>query len=144
MGAVSVWRPFKELERLARTWEARFPRITLEPMEGEFTPPIETYTENGLFVVRADVPGLAPEDLDLRVFQNVLIITGERKREKEVKEENYLRREVCYGTFERRVDLPDTANTEKVKAQFKNGVVEIALPLAKKLGAKKIPLEIEH
>jgi len=71
----------------------------------------------------ADVPGLEPKDIELNVLQNVLTIRGTRKSEKEIKEENYLRREVSYGAFERRMSLPEGAMTDKVKANFKNGVV---------------------
>ena len=94
-------------------------------------------------MVRADVPGLEPKDIEINVLQDVLTIKGERKSEKEVKKENYLRREVSYGAFERRMSLPQGAMTDKVKANFKNGVVEVTIPLAKEMGAKKIPLEIE-
>jgi len=145
MGALSLWRPFRDLERLARSWEARFPTFAeeFEAGEKEFALPIESYIKDGNLVVRADVPGLEPKDIEINVLQNVLTIKGERKSEKEIKEENYLRREVSYGAFERRLNLPEGAVTDKVKANFKNGVVEVTIPLAKEVGAKKIPLEIE-
>jgi HSP20 family protein len=145
MDALSLWRPFRDLERLARTWESRFPRVfeEFEEEEKEFAPPIESYVRDGNLVVRADVPGLEPKDIEINVLQDVLTIKGERKSEKEVKKENYLRREVSYGAFERRLSLPEGAMTDKVKANFKNGVVEVTIPLTKEVGAKKIPLEIE-
>jgi HSP20 family protein len=145
MGALSLWRPFRDLERLARSWETRFPSFSqeFEEAEKEFAPPIESYVRDGNLVVRADVPGLEPKDIEINVLQDVLTIKGERKSEKEVKKENYLRREVSYGAFERRMSLPQGAMTDKVKANFKNGVVEVTIPLAKEVGAKKIPLEIE-
>jgi len=145
MGALSLWRPFRDLERLARNWESRFPSFSqeFEEAEKEFAPPIESYVRNGNLVVRVDVPGLEPKDIEINVLQNVLTIKGERKGEKEVKQENYLRREVSYGAFERRMNLPEGAMTDNVKANFKHGVVEVTIPLAKEVGAKKIPLEIE-
>ena len=80
----------------------------------------------------------------MSVIGNVLTIKGERKDEKEVKKENYFRREVSYGAFERHITLPEGAQTDKVKATFKNGVVEVTMPIAKEAGAKKIPLESAH
>lgn len=144
MGALSLWRPFRDLERLARTWESRFPSLLeeFEEAEEEFAPPVESFVKNGNLVVRADVPGLEPKDIEVSVLHNVLTIKGERKSEKEVKKEDYLRREICYGAFERRMSLPEGAATDKVKANFKNGTIEISIPLAKEVAGKKIPLEV--
>jgi HSP20 family protein len=75
------------------------------------------------------------------VLGNVLTIKGERKNEKEVKKDDYLRREVSYGSFERRMTLPEGTATEQVKAAFKNGVLEITLPLAKAAVARKVAIE---
>ena len=144
MGALSAWSPFRELERIARRWESPLPRL-FEDFEDShddaFTPAVESYVKDGNLVVRADVPGLEPKDLDVSILGNVLIVKGERKSEKEVKKEDYLRREVSYGSFERRMSLPEGAATDKVKANFKNGVLEITVPLAKETVAKKVQIE---
>ncbi len=145
MGALLPWRPFRELERWARDFESRFPRFfeEIEEAEEEVALPVESFVKNGNLVVRADVPGLDPKDIELSVLGNVLTIKGERKDAKEVKKENYFRREICYGAFERRMTLPEGVETDKVKANFKNGVIEITMPMAKEAIAKKIPLEAE-
>jgi HSP20 family protein len=106
-----------------------------------FTPAVESYVKDGNLVVRADVPGLELKDLDVSVLGNVLTVKGERKSEQEVKKQDYLRREVSYGSFERRMSLPEGAATDKVKASFKNGVLEISVPLAKETVAKKVQIE---
>jgi len=144
MGALSPWRPCQDLERFMRNWETRFPRF-FEEFEGEeeIAPPIESYIEDGNLVVRADVPGLEPKDIEISVLHNVLTIKGERKSEKEVKEKNYLRREVSYGAFERRLSLPEGASADQIKATFKNGVIEVSVPVPKEIAGKKIPLEVE-
>jgi len=86
MGALSPWRPFQDLERFMRSWEPRFPRFFEEfEREQEIAPPIESYIEGGNLVVRADVPGLEPKDIEISVLHDVLTIKGERKSEKEVK-----------------------------------------------------------
>ncbi len=144
MGALLPRRPFRDLERLARAWDLPFPRLFEEFEETEaLAPPIESFVKGGNLVVRADVPGLDPKDLEVSVLHNVLTIKGERKSEKEVKDKDYLRREVSYGSFERRMSLPEGAATDKVKASFKNGVIEVTIPLAKQVESKKIPLEVE-
>jgi len=144
MGALSPWRPFQDLERFMRSWEPRFPRFFEEfEREQEIAPPIESYIEGGNLVVRADVPGLEPKDIEISVLHDVLTIKGERKSEKEVKEKNYLRREVSYGAFERRLNLPEGASVDQVKATFKNGVIEVSIPVPKEIEGKKIPLEVE-
>ncbi|MGB8411667.1 MAG: Hsp20/alpha crystallin family protein [Candidatus Binatus sp.] len=146
MGALLPWRPFRELERMARRWESPFPRL-FEDFEDnydeEFTPAVESYVKNGNLVVRADVPGLELKDLDVSIIGNVLCVKGERRSEQGVKKEDYLRREVSYGAFERRMTLPEGAAADKIKAGFKNGVIEITVPLAKETVAKKVPIEAE-
>ena len=144
MGALSVWSPFRELERIAQRLEPPFPRFfeALEDNYDEaFTPAVESYVRDGNLVVRADVPGLELKDLDVSVLRGVLTIKGERKSEQEVKKEDYLRREVSYGSFERRMSLPEGAVTDQVKTNFKNGVLEITIPLAKEAVAKKVQIE---
>ena len=143
MREIQTWRPFSDLERWARRFETRFPRFfeDLEGEEGDLKLPIESYVKDGNVFVRADVPGLEPKDIEVSVLGNVLMIKGERQDKQEVKKENYFRREVSYGAFERHVVLPEGAQTDKVKATFKNGVVEVTMPVAKEAGAKKIPLE---
>ncbi|MGC1678439.1 MAG: Hsp20/alpha crystallin family protein [Candidatus Binataceae bacterium] len=144
MGALTTWSPFRELERIARRWESPFLRA-FEDIEDNyneaFMPAVESYVKDGNLVVRADVPGLELKDLDVSVLRNVLTIKGERKCEKEVKKEDYLRREVSYGSFERRMSLPDGAAADQVKANFKNGVLEITVPMAKEATAKKVQIE---
>lgn len=144
MGALSRWSPFRELERMERRLESPFPRIFEafeDNYEEAFTPAIESYVKDGNLVVRADVPGLEPKDLDVSILGNVLCVKGKRESEHEVKKEDYLRREVSYGSFERRMSLPEGAATDRVKATFRNGVVEISVPLAKETVAKKVTIE---
>ncbi len=144
MGALSPFRPFNELERLRRNLEARFPRLLGEwPLETEmeYVPALESYVKDGTLVVRADMPGIDAKDVDVSVLGNVLTIKGERREKKEIKEADYIRREVSYGAYERRMTLPEGAATEKIKAQVKNGVVEVTMPVGEKLAARKVPVE---
>jgi len=142
--ALTPWRPFRELERWARSFPSFFEDLEWPSFErGEFVPAIESFAKNGNLVVRADLPGIDPKDIDISVVGNVLTIKGNRKEEKEAKSQDYIRREVSYGAFERRMSLPEGANTEKIEAHFKNGVVEITMPVAKAAEAKKVPVQVE-
>ena len=149
MADLTLWRPFHELERWRREMDREFNRHfgrlfhDVEPgeLEASYLPAIESYVKDGNLVIRADVPGLESKDIELSVLGNVLTIKGERKQQHEVKKEEYIRRETCYGSFERRVTLPEGTDADRIKANFKNGVVEITMPVSKELTAKKIPLE---
>jgi HSP20 family protein len=149
MADVSLWRPFHELERWRREMDREFSRhlsglfqdMGPEGFGTPYFPAIESYVKDGNLVVRADVPGLDPKDIELSMLGNVLMIKGERKQEQEVKKEEYIRRETSYGSFERRITLPEGTDAGRIKASFKNGVVEITMPVAKEMTAKKIPLE---
>jgi HSP20 family protein len=137
---------FRELERRARELEARLPRFRFEfeePEEEQVTTAIDSYFANGNYVVCADVPGLKPADLTITVTHNVLTIKGERKRDKEIPDEDFLCREVVYGPFERSLTLPSDAAADKAKATFSDGVLEISVPLAKEIVAVKVPIEVE-
>ncbi len=143
MRELAPWKPFYELERVMRDWNARFPRFFRGSEEEEIMPPVESYLKDGTLVVRADVPGLDPKDIEISVLHDILTIKGERKAEKEVKEKDYLRREVSYGSFERHMTLPQGAAIDKITATFKNGVVEVSIPVPKEVEGKKIPLQAE-
>jgi HSP20 family protein len=145
MGALLPLRPFRDLERWARQYEPRLPRWFEEYTDGEeeYLPAVESYIKDGNLIVRADVPGLEQKDIEVNVLGNVLTIKGEREDKKEAKQEDYIRREFTYGKFERRMTLPEGAVTDKIKATFRNGVVEVTMPVGKELAARKVPLEAE-
>jgi len=140
-GELAPWRPFRELERWAKRFPSFFEDWPFFERE-EYFPALESFIKEGNLVARVDVPGVDPKDIEISVAGNVLTIKGERKEEKEVKSEDYVRREASYGTFERRMTLPEGANTEEIAANFKNGVVEITIPVAKAVQGKKIPLQV--
>ena len=97
---------------------------------GEWLPVVDIFENaNQEIVLKAELPGLAREDIDVRVENNTLTLRGERKRESEVKQEQYHRVERSYGAFTRSFSLPSRIDTEKVKAEFKDGVLSITLPV---------------
>jgi len=97
----------------------------------EWVPQIEVLQNNGTFMVRADLPGLTKEDVKIELKDNLLMISGERKEEKDEKREGFYRTERCYGNFFRQIPLPEGVKPENVAATFRNGVLEVTMPFPK-------------
>lgn len=133
--------PFGMMRRLSNEMDRMFhgfPRTRLfagdlwRPFDGAaWAPEVEVFTRNGNLVVRADLPGLTEKDVTVEVADNLLTITGERKQEKEVGDESYFACERTYGTFTRTIALPEGAKHAETKAIFKNGVLEVTMPVPK-------------
>lgn len=146
----SLWpeNPFVFMRRFAEDMERFFedfgnfrirPLFSRElmPRVGEFgravwSPEVELIEHDGQLIVRADLPGLSREQVKVEVTQDALIISGERKDEFEHKEKNYYRSERAYGSFYRRVPLPQGVKTEGATAQFKDGVLEVMMQAPKR------------
>lgn len=112
-------RPFP---RLWRPDFSRFQQISLE------APALDVYEQKDDLIVKAEIPGLTKDEIDISLEGNTLTIKGEKKKEEEVKEEDYYRCERMFGAFSRSVELPIDVQADKVNASFKNGVLEIRLP----------------
>jgi HSP20 family protein len=136
----SLMRRFSE--EMDRTFGRFFSRGASEREGAFWTPAIEVREENGQLTVHADLPGLKPEDVKVEVNNDQLIIQGERKYEHEEKNKGFYRSERRYGQFYRAIPLPEGAQTEQAKAQFKNGVLEVTLPVPEqKSNRREIPIE---
>lgn len=109
-----------------------------------WTPDIEVYEKDNTLLVKADLPGLKKEDVKIDVTEGALTIQGERKHEVEEKKEGFYRSERHYGSFYRCIPLPEGAITERAKATFKDGVVEVAIPIPPKDVRKGRRIEIEE
>jgi HSP20 family protein len=135
--------PFALMRRLSDEMDRAFSRFFHREGEESFwSPAIEVVERDGQLKVRADLPGLKPEDVHVEVTDDELIISGERKYEHEEKKKGYYRSERRYGQFYRAIPLPEGANTGQAKAQFKNGVLEISLPVPEqKSNRREIPIE---
>jgi HSP20 family protein len=109
---------------------------------GMFSPVVNAYMKGDRYCIEAEIPGVERKDLDVHVEGNVLTIRGERKLSRETKEEEYFMRESEYGTFLRRLSLPEGVNTENVHASYDNGILRITLPVEKKaIAGRKIDIE---
>jgi len=135
--------PFAEFFRGLTPWPFRSAR-TLGPWK-QFVPVADVFHRNGDLVIKLDLPGVDPKDIHVRLDDSVLIVTGERKADSEVKEEGYYRRETSYGLFERRMSVPKGITEAQIKADYDNGVLMITMPAAAKLEehpkAKEIPIK---
>ncbi len=143
--SITRWEPFSELMTLRnamdRLFEESFVRPSRALCAGPANVPVDMYQQNSNLVVKASVPGVKPEDIDVSVMGETLTIKGEVKEEKEVKEENVVRRERCIGAFSRSLTLPTPVDTSKAKATFENGVLTLSLPVAEEAKPREIKVK---
>jgi len=151
---LTVWRPFRELtpfrdfERMRsemdRLWSSFFERGTLRGEEGgEWLPSLDVAETKNEIVVKAEVPGLEAKDIDISLSEGLLIIKGEKKQEREEKEENYHLVERSYGTFTRSIRIPNEVQSDKINASYKNGVLKIVLPKSEEAKKKEVKIKVQ-
>lgn len=133
------WDPFAELgER-----RSQLDRMFIERLDGReraFTPAIDVVRDDGHLVLRADLPGVKPEEVKIEVEDEILTISGEHEERTDDKEKGYVRRERRYGSFSRSMALPGGVDAKEIDASTRNGVVEVTIPLPKE--ASKEPVRI--
>lgn len=137
-GALTRWEPFAELGEL----RGRLDRMLGELTDGEraWMPAIDVERDDGNLVVRADVPGIKPDEVKIEVQDDILTVSGAHQESKESKDKHYLRRERRYGSFSRSMALPAGVDPKKIKAKTHDGIVEVMIPLPKE--AKKETITI--
>lgn len=147
VGPLTRWNVAKELEQFENRMDQLFRNWPIlaeinEPLAvADWTPPVDITEDDKEYLVKAELPEVRKEDLKVKVEDNVLTITGERKSEKEEKGKKYHRIERSYGSFERSFTLPDDADATKVTSEFKDGV--LLVHLAKNPGAKPKAIEVK-
>ena len=109
---------------------------------GAWAPVVDIYEQGSDVVLKAELAGVDPKDFDIRIENNVLMLSGERKADSEVKRENYHRVERSYGTFTRSFTLPSTVDTANVKADYKDGVLKIVLPKREEAKPKQVQINV--
>jgi len=144
---ISRFDPFRGESALQhqinRLFSEAFDRSSEEGNLTTWAPPVDIHETEQELVVKADLPDIKPEELDIRVENNILTIRGERKFEKKVDEGNYLRVERSYGAFSRSFALANTVNTEAIKADYKNGVLTLSIPKREEAKPKQIKVNVE-
>lgn len=134
--------PFAELqEEVNRLFDVSSSRVGGDVV---WAPSLDIYEEKDNLVVKADLPGLKEDEVDISIQGDTLILRGERRQESEVKERGFYRCERAYGSFQRTVTLPYPVDQGKAKATYKNGVLEVRLPKAEEAKQKKIKVETEQ
>ena len=132
MTTIARLEPFRGLSTLQdqfnRLFNEQFRNHAEESALTTWAPSVDIYETPNELVVKADLPDVNEKDIDVRVENNLLTLRGERKFEKSVSEENYLRVERTYGSFSRSFSLPNTVDVEKIGAEYKNGVLTVTLP----------------
>ncbi len=120
----------------------QFPQAGTEAGAGaNWVPPAECYLKDNRFHVRLALPGVEAKDVSIQVHGNQLTISGERKQEQKLSEENYAFREFSYGSFQRMISLPEGVKSEQVEANYKNGVLEITAPVAEAALPRKVQIK---
>jgi HSP20 family protein len=125
-----------------RLFNEGFERTGEESSLSAWSPAVDIYETEHELVVKADLPDVDPKDLDIRVENNLLTIRGERKFEKKVSEENYLRVERSYGSFARSFTLANTVNPDAIKAEYQNGVLTLSIPKREEAKPKQIKVNV--
>src|SRR5208282_2027147 len=147
MPVLMRWDPFRELNalqnRVGRLLEEQYGGGREESLTaGAFVPPVDIYEDEHSIQLKLEVPGIDEKDLDIKVENNVLTVSGERKFEKEEKEENFHRVERRYGSFSRSFTLPNTVNTEDIQADYDHGVLKVRLAKRAEAKPKQIKVNI--
>jgi len=148
MTVITRWDPFREFSTLQDRMNRLF-RDSYGPEGREenlnntsFAPPVDVYEDEHSVNLKIEVPGVDEKDIDVRIENNVLTVHGERKFEREEKQENFRRVERQYGSFTRTFTLPTTVDAEKVSASYDKGILKIALPKNAEAKPKQIKVSV--
>lgn len=147
--AIVRWDPFREMQvmqdRINRIFGDAYGRRDDDSLmaRGDWAPAVDIYeNEKHEIVLKAEMPGMKREDIDLRVENNTLTLRGERRRDTEVKDDQYHRVERIYGAFTRSFSLPPTVDAGKVSAEYKDGVLTVVLPTREEAKPRQIQVQV--
>jgi HSP20 family protein len=141
------WRPFREVSRLRsemdRLWDEYFGpgRRAFQPMEEAWMPAVDVSETADKVTVKAEIPGMEAKDIEISMVGDTLTIKGEKKVEREEKDENYHMVERSYGSFSRAMKLPAVVEADKVEATYKTGVLTVVLPKKEEVKPKAIEIK---
>jgi HSP20 family protein len=144
--AIIRWDPFRDLVTLRDKMNRLFEDAATgrgeekELISSSWAPAIDIYEDETQLVLTAEVPGINEKDVEIKIEDNLLSIQGERKLEKETKEENYHRIERAYGSFYRSFTLPNYIDQDKIRAEHENGVLKITMPKKAELKPRKVKI----
>lgn len=146
---LTKWDPFKDLlflqERMSRIFDEAVTRFNAGAglSSSAWCPPVDIYETENDIILKAELPGVGINNVSVEVDGNVITLKGERRFDKNLSEENYHRMERFYGTFQRVFSLPNTVNKAGIKANFKDGVLEITVPKTEVKTSEGIKIKVE-
>ncbi len=139
---------FRDLDQFRRDFDDLFDRMIggerrPQMVASAASPALDSYVENGRLVVRADLPGIDPKEVEVSVIDNNLVIRAVRQNDHKNQNRAWVHREVSYGSFERSIPLPQGISADDVRASYRSGVLELSMPLPKIATGRKIPIQID-
>lgn len=150
---LTIWKPFRELmpfdfeqmrREMDRLWDSFLERPRRKAEEGgPWYPSLDVAETKNDMIIKAEIPGMDPKDIDISLSDGVLTIRGEKKQEREEKEEDYHLIERNYGSFSRSVQLPKGVQSDKITASYNNGVLKVTLPKSEEAKKKEIKIKVE-
>jgi HSP20 family protein len=145
MFEITPWRPLRELSNLRREMEDLWGDLVGEreflPMRGEWMPALDVSETKDSLIVKAEVPGMEPKDIDISLSGDLLTIKGEKKQNTEEMKESFHRIETRYGAFSRTIRVPVSVNSDKIEASYDKGVLKVVLPKKEEIKAKQIEIK---
>ncbi len=143
-------RPIREMEEVRRRFDEDIARPFMQAIWDRipedmktWAPAIDVFEKGGNFVARIELPGMMEEDIDVSVAEDILTIKGERKAESGLKDEDYYRSEIAYGTFSRSISLPAGVDTRNIEAVYADGILRITLPRVPESKPQKVSIKIK-
>ena len=143
------WEPFRDLitmqERMTRLFDETLSRIWKEEglQRGVWSPPVDVVDREHEILLKIDLPEMSQSEIDIKVDEGILTIKGERKFIKETPEERYIQMERPYGGFHRQFTLPKRIDQDKIKANYKDGVLYVALPKKEETHPKQVQIDVK-
>ena len=138
---LTEWRPFSDFAELRHRLDQAFRDLSEGAQHGGWSPSVDVVRKEDQLVLRADLPGIKPDEVKIDVEGDVLTVSGEHQEESEEKKEHYMRRERRYGSFSRSMVLPKGAQADDVEAKCEDGVLEVTIPVPKAEEKQKIEVK---
>lgn len=149
--AIVRFEPFRDLvtiqDRMNRLFGEAFRGAHSDEdwaLGGSWAPAVDVLEHEGNIVLKAELPGVDPKDVEIRVENNTLTLRGERRFDNDVKRESYHRVERSYGAFARSFTLPTVVDTEKIQAEYKDGILKVTLPTKEEAKPKQIAISVSR
>ena len=138
---LTEWRPFSDFAELRHRLDQAFRDLSEGAQRGGWSPSVDLVKKDDQMVLRADLPGIKPDEVKIEVEDDVLTVSGEHREEEKEEKEHYMRRERRYGSFSRSMVLPRGVQADNIEAKCENGVLEVTIPAPR--GEEKQKVEIK-